>query len=109
MYLIQTADKTIKTDSIVYIKEFCEGCYMVTTRDEAEGVCYNGQNFFYRDGVSVCKVDSGSIVTNIEQDAQHMENAICEADTANATRLANVENAMCEQDIKATTYVKENV
>ena len=77
MYIIHTKTEQIWTDSIAYIKPYAKDCYILASREDAEGVNCKGVNYWFKDGVTITACDASNAMQLL---GKELENAICELD-----------------------------
>ena len=92
----QAKPVVVSTDT-VYVHTNIEK-YINPENPDAEQYKYQETQYELNEYLQVAELD------RLEHQSM-MENAICEADKLNATRMSDIENAMCEQDTAATTYI----
>ena len=59
MYKIRIPDgRVYKTEFITYIKYYSQNAFLVCEKEKAEGIVFNGEHYFFRDGLKVQEYDS---------------------------------------------------
>ena len=68
MYKIIThTGETYLTEKPNFIRKHESGCFVLTDKDRAEGVAYNGTPYLFADGAMVCEVDKGADILETEK------------------------------------------
>ena len=63
MYIITSpAGEKHLTEYVTYIRKHPSGAYVITDRNNADGVSYHGLFYLFDDGASVLNVDAGRII-----------------------------------------------
>ena len=75
MYKIIThTGETHLTEKPNFIRKHENGCFVLTDKDHAEGVAYQGTPYLFADGVLCCEFDGGAdIQASQETDALTLE------------------------------------
>lgn len=80
MYKITKPDGTaVFTEKPNFIRVHKNGCYLLTSREKAEGVAHGGTPYLFRDGAMCHEVDGGSIFLTIEEMAAAIREGVNEA------------------------------
>lgn len=83
MYKITTpAGVTFTTEKPNYIRVHKNGCFILTTRDKAEGVAHHGTPYLFKDGAMICEIDGGQSMDNLAAENAALAEQLAETDEA---------------------------
>lgn len=81
MYKITTPDGTIfiqeKPD---FIRVHRNGCFLITSREKAEGVAVHGTPYLFKDGAIIQEVDRGEYIDNLISQNKELAAHLAETD-----------------------------
>ena len=102
MYKITTPDGVVYTrEKPDFIRVHKNGCFLLTTREKAEGVAIHGTPYLFKDGAFVCEFDGGQAMDELIAENQALAAQLAETDEA-AIELyeatLNMEAVNAEQD-----------
>lgn len=102
MYKITTPDGAVFTrENPDFIRVHKNGCFVITTREKAEGVAVNSTPYLFKDGVVVQEIDGGQAMDELIAENQALSAQLAETDEA-AIELyeatLNMEAVNAEQD-----------
>lgn len=67
MFKITTpAGDTFLTEKPNFIRMHTNNCFLLTTRDKAEGIAYQGKPYLFKDGAMCHEMDAGTMYMGIE-------------------------------------------
>lgn len=81
MYKITIPDGTVlNREYLDFIRVHKNGCYVITTRNKAEGVCINGTPYLYKDGTILQEIDRGEYIDKLISKNKELESHLAETD-----------------------------
>ena len=81
MYKIIFPDGTIlNRENPDFIRVHKNGCYIITTRNKAEGICINGTPYLFKDGTILQEVDRGEYIDKLISKNKELESHLAETD-----------------------------
>lgn len=77
MFKITTpTGETFLTEKPNFIRMHTNNCFILTTRDKAEGIAHQGKPYLFKDGTMCHEVDAGTVYMSVDEMAQAIREGV---------------------------------